>query len=302
MSKDLLAVIDPTVPRTAVPFVDDPDAFRFVVVGDRTGGYRPGVFEAAMAKVNRLRPDFVINIGDLIEGYTSDPAKLDSQWADVENAIGILDLPFFFVPGNHDLSNPDMVKHWQRRHGATYYRFVINDVLFLVLNTEDPPVPIDDDILEKTHALEVAMRTDPEATQASILKAASESGRPKLPGVANISEDQLAYVETTLAEHGDVRWTFVLLHRPAWMYHSAEFAQIEGWLADRQYTVVAGHEHYYAYEQRHGRGYFDLGTTGGVWLQEGPGSLDHVLWVTIAADGPVFANLRLDGILDEWLD
>jgi hypothetical protein len=39
------------VPHTAKPFVDQPENFQFVIVGDRTGGHRPGVF--------RLERDYV---------------------------------------------------------------------------------------------------------------------------------------------------------------------------------------------------------------------------------------------------
>ncbi len=290
------------VPRTEVPFADDPDAFRFVVVGDRTGGCRPGVFAEAMEKVNLLQPDFVLNIGDLIEGYTTDEGTLDTQWAEIGGMLDVLDMPFFFVAGNHDLSNPEMLAHWEQRHGATYYHFIYNDVLFLVLNTEDPPVILDDDTLARAKALEEAMAVDPEATQARVLEAAAaRSERVRLPGKINISDDQLTFAETTLAAFPDVRWTFVLLHKPAWMYDSAEFARIEGWLAGRPCTVISGHEHYYAYDSRMGRDYIEMGTTGGVWLRDGPGRLDHVLWVTMAADGPVYANLRVEGILDKTL-
>src|SRR5206468_2697058 len=42
--------------------------FQFVIVTDRTGGHRPGVFGEAVRKINLLQPEFVISVGDLIEG------------------------------------------------------------------------------------------------------------------------------------------------------------------------------------------------------------------------------------------
>ena len=45
-----------------------PDTIRFVVVGDRTGLARPGVFEQAVKQADGLKPEFIINVGDLIEG------------------------------------------------------------------------------------------------------------------------------------------------------------------------------------------------------------------------------------------
>ena len=289
------------VARTRQPFRADPEAFRFVIVGDRTGGHRPGVFEDAMEKVNLLQPDFVVNVGDLIEGYTDDAATLDVQWEEIEGFLDCLQMPFFYVPGNHDLSNSAMTRHWQQRHGDTYYHFVYNDVLFLVLNTEDPPVVLPDDIVARQRNLEAAMAADPEATQEHILEISRNSPeRGRLPGGVAMSEAQLAFVAETLSANTDVRWTMVLLHKPAWLYDSPEFLRVEGLLGDRPYSVVAGHEHYYAYDSRFGRDYIDMGATGGVWLRDGPGRLDHIAWVTMAAKGPMFANIRVEGIFDKY--
>ena len=55
-------------PWTHENFLDSPDEFHFAIVSDRTGGHRPGIFPDAMKKLNMLRPEFVICVGDLIEG------------------------------------------------------------------------------------------------------------------------------------------------------------------------------------------------------------------------------------------
>ncbi|TFG92422.1 MAG: metallophosphoesterase, partial [Myxococcales bacterium] len=46
------------------------------MVTDRTGGPRDGIFESAMPRINLVRPEFVVSVGDLIEGYTDDPAVI----------------------------------------------------------------------------------------------------------------------------------------------------------------------------------------------------------------------------------
>ena len=51
---------------------NNPDNFQFAIVTDRTGGHRAGVFEDAIRKLNLLQPEFVVRVGDLIEGYTKD--------------------------------------------------------------------------------------------------------------------------------------------------------------------------------------------------------------------------------------
>ena len=41
-----------------------------------------------------------------------------------------------------------------------------------------------------------------------------------------------------------------------------------------------------------------MGTTGGNQRTHpaGPGTLDHLMWVTVGADGPEIANIALDGL------
>lgn len=286
-----------TVPRSDQAFFNDPDNFQFVILGDRTGGHRPGVFRAALEKVNLLRPEFVVSVGDLIEGYSDDLDSVEGEWTQIETMLAGLEAPTFYLVGNHDVSSPELAEIWRERRGADYYSFVYRDVLFLALNTEDPAVELPAEALAGQARLKAAMAADPDAAQARILEAVGDRGLPpKLPGSVNISDEQLSFVSETLDAHSDVRWTMVFLHKPAWIYDSAQFAQIEEMLHDRDYSVIAGHEHYYDYEERNDQDYIIMGTTGGVWLRDGPGRVDHITWVTMTDEGPVFANIEVDGI------
>jgi len=127
------------VARTDRDFNNAPDNFQFVILSDRTGGCRPGVFAEAVKKTNLLQPEFVMCVGDLIEGYTETADQLDEQWEEFDKIANGLEMPFFYVPGNHDISNQVMTDYWNRRYGPSYYHFVYRNVLFLCLNTEDPP-------------------------------------------------------------------------------------------------------------------------------------------------------------------
>lgn len=40
-----------------------------------------------------------------ISGYTEDIDVLNSQWDEFDGVVGNLEMPFFYVPGNHDISN-----------------------------------------------------------------------------------------------------------------------------------------------------------------------------------------------------
>ena len=268
--------IDAETPEAATPWTslaanDDAEDFHFVIVSDRTGGERPGVFESALPKTNLLEPAFVVSIGDLIEGYTEDQAQIDAEWDEFEGFVERLEAPFFYVAGNHDMNNAVMAETWRERFGPSYYHFVYKDVLFLVLNSE-------------------------------LFGMVSEPDTP-VPGPWTQAE-QLAFVERTLESFPDARWTIVLVHQPLWDYASGprgDWPEIERMLASRDYTVFAGHFHRYVKLVRNDRRYITLATTGGGSSLRGTafGEFDHVAWVTMTADGPRIANLLLDGIHGE---
>src|SRR5271154_107966 len=95
--------------------------FSFVVLSDRTGLARPGVFERAVSITNLMRPAFAIQVGDTIEGYTTEPAVLEQMWREFDGIVAALEVPFYRVPGNHDVGNLVMRDEWIRRHGALHY-------------------------------------------------------------------------------------------------------------------------------------------------------------------------------------
>jgi 3',5'-cyclic AMP phosphodiesterase CpdA len=289
------------VPKTNKPFANSPKNFQFVIVGDRTGGHRPGVFRHAIERVNQLQPEFVIGVGDLIEGYKEDEGELQQEWDAFDAIVDKLDMPFFYTVGNHDVGNDIMRELWQRRHGRDYYHFVYNDVLFISLNTEDPPVTLSKDTLAKQAWLEKIMLKNPEKIRRLLQERQQQVGagdeQPKLPGEAAISNAQQEWAESVLADYPDVRWTILLMHKPAWKYNIPAFEHIESLMQDRPYTVIAGHDHYFSYSKRFARDYVTMATTGGIWLTQGNGGFDHVAWVTMTDEGPKIVNITLCGLL-----
>lgn len=257
-------------PWTGLQANDADEDFTFVLVADRTRGHRPGVFESAMPKVNLLQPAFVVSVGDLIEGYTDDPVQLAAQWDEFEGFIDQLEVPFFYAPGNHDMSNAVMSEAWRARFGPSFYHFRYKDVLFLVVNSEL-----------------FGMVTNPWVS---------------LPGPWK-QEEQMRFIERVLAEHADARWTIVITHQPLWDVAEVhpDWLKVEALLGDRPYTVFAGHDHRYKRSERHERKYITLATTGGASPLRGPlyGEFDHVAMVHMSSNGPTVANLMLDGIQGE---
>lgn len=251
-------------PWTHLNLYNSSHNFQFAIVSDRTGGHRPGIFAQAVEKLNLLKPEFVMCVGDLIEGYTEDEPELDRQWQEFDSLVDRLEMPFFYVPGNHDISNEVMAKKWQQRRGEGYYHFVYRNVLFLCLNTED-------------------------------------SGRRYM------SERQIDYFRDVLTDNRHVRWILIFMHEPMWLGASYEnWQQFDSLLQNKNYTVFAGHTHTYSKLIRNGTRYYILATTGGSGDGEAgkPAGVaqcqfDHIVWVTMTDDGPVLANLLLEGVLDE---
>jgi len=254
-----------------------------VVLGDRTGGHRPGVFEYAVEQTAALNPDRVLSVGDLIEGYIDSPDVIDEQWREVEAMLTPIRDKLIAAPGNHDISSAMTREQWRSRFGSTYQAQRINDVLVIALDTEDPPVVPSPDILQKTLALEHAMARDPEATQARLLAMAANREAPvDLPGDSHLSETQVAWALGALEDNSDVALTILLMHKPAWRNPDSGFATIEAAVQDRETLVIAGHEHYFEETERNGIPFIIMGTCGGIWLREGPGRLDHILHITSA--------------------
>ena len=254
-------------PWTNLKVNADPDQFQFAVVSDRTGGHREKVFSRAVHQVNLLQPEFVMSVGDLIEGYTVKEEVIAGQWDQFDGFVKKFEMPFFYVPGNHDITNKVMAAKWGERYGKRYFHFVYKNALFVSLCSE----------------------------------------QPDSTGMGTIDPDQRAWLAKTLAANAGVRWTFVFLHKPVWMDKDLEkngWAEVEKALAGRKYTVFCGHVHRYQVYNRNGAKYYQLATTGGGSRLRGVeyGEFDHVAWVTMKKDAPLIANVLLDGILPADLE
>src|SRR5947208_2378046 len=76
----LQVAVEERNPWTHLRLNNNPDDFQFAIVSDRTGGQRAGVFRHAVEVLNLLQPQFVLSVGDLVEGFTEDQSVIDSQW------------------------------------------------------------------------------------------------------------------------------------------------------------------------------------------------------------------------------
>jgi hypothetical protein len=281
-------------PWNSETFEATEEDFTFGIIADLTGGERPGIFSVAVEQLNQLEPTFVLSVGDLIEGGTKDLAQLEQEWESFDGRANRLQMPFFHIGGNHDLSNLVMQDFWKSRYGELYYYFIYDDVLFLMLDSED----FDEATLDKIDRY----RADAMKIIYGEIEGDFDTTRyfhlpERITGA--ISKDQVNYFADVLDRHRDVRWTFVFMHKPVWKRDDdMGLKPIEELLKERKYTVINGHEHSFSYQQRNEQDYLMLGTTGGFQAPDNQQAFDHITLVRMAEE-PVITHLRLDGILDK---
>src|ERR1700741_4682794 len=94
--------------------------FTFVQVSDSHIGFNKppnadarATFREAIAKVKALpvQPDFIIHTGDVSQ------LSRDDEFDDADQMLKATGLPVFFVPGEHDMLDPDGGKAFLRRFG-----------------------------------------------------------------------------------------------------------------------------------------------------------------------------------------
>lgn len=247
-------------PWTSLDMNNDPAQFQFAIVSDNAGGPRQGIFAEAVRKLNLLQPEFVIGVGDFIEGYEDIREDIELQWDRFMEDLEPLEMPFFFLPGNHDNGRPLWADVYRSRFGVEYYHFVYKNVLFLCLSTNDGP------------------------------ENGTGIGEAQIEYFRKVIADHPDVRWTLVFQHKPL-WNDK---------DAKGWPEIEAILKGRKCSVFAGHTHHYLSQMRDGISFVTLATTGGGSTLRGPeyGQFDQVAWVTLMPDGPRVANLLLDGVLD----
>lgn len=244
-------------PWTNLEFYNDPKNFQFAIVSDNTGGSRPGVFATGVEKLNLMMPEFVLCVGDLIQGYTQDTVRIREEWDEFNGMIAELKVPFFYLPGNHDITNQVMQKEWEKRYGRRFYSFTYKDVLFIILDSND-----DDDYNltedQTTFTIET-LKAHPEARWTFVLM--------HHPIWKYDTSGRFERIESTLRNR---KHTVIAGHE-----HYYQF-------------IPRNETNYYVLSTTGG---------GSRLRGNRFGEFDHIVWVTLTDGGPAMANLRLDGIL-----
>ena len=77
-------------------FIENNEKFTFAILGDKTNGgeFNWPIFDRAVEEINLLQPDFVIMIGDMIQGVTTDTSFISEMWREFRSHAENLDVPF----------------------------------------------------------------------------------------------------------------------------------------------------------------------------------------------------------------
>ena len=199
----------------------------------------------------------MITVGDLVEGYTENEYLTGRQYQEFDNSLKTLQMPFFFVPGNHDTANDAMRKIWRKHYGLEYYHFIYKDVLFLCLQTTDG-----------TH-----YRIGPE--QIEYFKKVLRENKNVRWTVVVMHDPMWLYDWST----GWEKIEQLLLDRPYTVFagHIHVYAKMKRNGMD--YYILA-----------------TTGGTSTLKGAQADGHFDHLMWVTIDDKGPVVANIDIGGI------
>jgi hypothetical protein len=246
------ALVGTSVELPPLP-VDQP--FTFVVLGDNRGdasGRQTPAFIELLHDVRETKPAFVFNTGDMIYGKTEQATPRD-QWREYQEAISLLRVPTFHVPGNHDIWDDESARLYQELWRGVYYSFDYGPGRFIGLDTESVPgrlSPPQFEWLERELG-----RTRPRLVFVFL-------HRPLFPADGAIGSS----LDAVPSERDKLHRLFVQ-HR------------------DRIKGIFCGHEHSYHFEQRDGVPYYITGGAGANLYEPAElGGFHHFLLARVQGD------------------
>lgn len=269
----------------AIPLPTEEGAFQFVIYGDRTGGNPAGLkyLRQAVEDTNLLDPDFVMTVGDMIQGYNR-PKDWMPQMKEFKQIMGGLNMNWMPVAGNHDiywdfrhLARPKghHESNYEKHFGPLWYSFVHKQQGFIALFSDEGDAETGEKGFRE-HRLQ------------------------------NMSSEQLRFLKQALDRMKDCEQIFVFLHHPRWLgrnYEGCNWPEVHKTLADagNVVAVFAGHIHHMTYEGPvDGIEYYTLATTGGHLSMESPelGHLHHYNVVTVRNNKFTVASYPVGTVID----
>jgi len=261
---------------------EEEGSFTFAIFGDRTGGARAGitVLEHAVVDVNVLAPDFLMTVGDLVQGYNQRP-----QWQkEADEYTAIMDrlaMPWFPVAGNHDIywrgdDRPENEHEgdYEKHFGPLWYAFEHKGCCFIVLYSDEG---------------------NPATGEYAFNKPESQV----------MSKEQADWLQSILSFAHDAKHVFIFIHHPRWTKggYGDDWDRIHKMLksAGNVSAVFAGHKHIMKYDGEKDKiRYYTLGTTGGHYGSHGKdyGQWDHYDMVTVRDSGFSVAAIAVEAVVN----
>lgn len=243
------------------------DEFRFVIVGDRTGGAQWGIMPQTFREINQLDPDFVISVGDIIDGGGTGEDTINGIWDEFDKTeMPVLKVPFVYMPGNHDIWSPTSKKVYEKRYGPRFKSFNYRGLHFICLNTQEA--------------------SGNEGTDYRF------GGR----GSRSLGDEQLAWLKDDIERNRNARRILIFMHQPTWSALEPVYPLLEG----LRVNVFAGHLHKYSYQEIHGIPHIICGATAAYIPEEGMeayGRFRSYLMATVRDDQMKLALIKLGGVL-----
>jgi Icc protein len=107
----------------------EPQSFRFVLLGDRTGETVPGIYDRIWKELATDKPAIVVGVGDTIQGLKD--AAAEDEWKRTPHPP----IPFYQAPGNHDIWSELSEKLYTQYAGhPPHYSFDYGPAHFTILD------------------------------------------------------------------------------------------------------------------------------------------------------------------------
>jgi hypothetical protein len=122
------------------------DVFTVAILGDRTGGKPEDLafLERAVYEINQLNPDFVMHVGDMVQGYTRDENQWLKEYEEFMSYMDKLNVPWYPTAGNHDVftaiwdsDDRTYEELYKKYFGPLRYSFDYKNSHFVVMYTDE---------------------------------------------------------------------------------------------------------------------------------------------------------------------